>query len=121
MPRAGADESAVELLTASAAPQSPQNRLSAGLSAPHCEQRETSDAPQSPQNFLPIALSAPQFEHNIVRFYLRVLFASADNADTVISQGEGCSGVLRSPRMSLTSCTVADNAELGKSALPFLR
>jgi hypothetical protein len=59
----------VELLAASAAPQSPQNLLPAGLCAPHCEQREVSGAPQSPQNFLPPEFSAPQVEHSIVRLY----------------------------------------------------
>src|ERR1700730_589133 len=49
----------------SAVPHSPQKRLPAGLSAPHCGQRFASAAPQSPQNFLPAGFSALQFEQRI--------------------------------------------------------
>jgi hypothetical protein len=44
----------------SAAPQSPQNLLPDGLSAPHAGQRKDSGAPQSPQTFLPSGLTLPQ-------------------------------------------------------------
>jgi hypothetical protein len=43
-------------------PHSPQKRLPAGLSAPHCGQRFASAAPQSPQNFFPIGFSIPHLE-----------------------------------------------------------
>src|ERR1700730_13748588 len=49
----------------SSVPHSPQKRLPAGLSAPHCGQRCASAAPQSPQNFLPAGFSALQFEQRI--------------------------------------------------------
>src|ERR1700689_3887073 len=48
-----------------AVPQSPQKRLSAGLSAPHFGQRFASGAPQSPQNLLPGGFSVLQFEQSI--------------------------------------------------------
>src|SRR6516225_5655401 len=43
----------------SAAPQSAQNLLSGGFSAPHATQRTGSDVPHLPQNFLPSGLAAP--------------------------------------------------------------
>jgi len=44
----------------SSAPQSPQNFLFAGFSAPQCGHRFSSATPQSPQNLLPVGLSPPQ-------------------------------------------------------------
>ena len=44
----------------STAPQSPQNFLPDGLSAPHAGQRKNSGAPQSPQTFLLSGLTLPQ-------------------------------------------------------------
>jgi hypothetical protein len=41
-------------------PQSPQNFLPDGLSAPHAAQRTGSEAPQSPQTFFPSQLALPQ-------------------------------------------------------------
>jgi tetratricopeptide (TPR) repeat protein len=52
-------------LAESADPQSPQNRLSPGLSAPHFGQRFASAVPQSPQNFLLGGFSVLQFEQRI--------------------------------------------------------
>jgi hypothetical protein len=46
-----------------AAPQSLQNRLSAGLLPPHAVHRQGSGVPQSPQNFLLFATVAPQRGH----------------------------------------------------------
>ena len=54
-------------LAESAAPQSPQNRLSPGLSASHFGQRFVSATPQSPQNFLLGGFSVLQFEQRISR------------------------------------------------------
>ena len=51
----------------SAAPQSPQNFFSGGLSAPHRAHRFASAAPQSPQNFLAPGFSDPHFEQRISR------------------------------------------------------
>ena len=61
---AGNDDSVEAPLATSAAPQSPQNRLPAGLSTPHRAQRFASAAPQSPQNLLP-GFSAPHLEQRI--------------------------------------------------------
>jgi hypothetical protein len=47
----------------SAAPQSAQNLLSGGLSAPQAVQRTGSGVPHLPQNFLPSGLAAPQLGH----------------------------------------------------------
>src|SRR4051812_16404648 len=44
----------------SAAPQSPQNLLSDGFSAPHTAQRTDSGARQWPQTFFPSGLALPQ-------------------------------------------------------------
>jgi hypothetical protein len=41
-------------------PQSPQNRLSGGFSAPHDGHADPSGVPQSPQNRLPSGFSLPQ-------------------------------------------------------------
>src|SRR5262249_28547231 len=49
----------------SAAPQSPQNFLPGGFSAPHVAQRVGSGVPQSPQNFFPSGLTAPQLGHSM--------------------------------------------------------
>jgi hypothetical protein len=49
----------------SAAPQSPQNLLPDGLSAPHAGQRKDSGAPQSPQTFLPSGLTLPQLRQSM--------------------------------------------------------
>jgi hypothetical protein len=50
---------------ANAAPQSAQNLLLGGFSAPHAVQRtgKGRGVPQSPQNFLPSGLAAPQLRH----------------------------------------------------------
>jgi hypothetical protein len=48
---------------ARAAPQSPQKRLSGGLSLPHAAQLQGSGVPQSPQNFLFGSTAAPQRGH----------------------------------------------------------
>src|SRR5918911_396231 len=47
-------------VSVSAAPQSPQNLLPDGFSAPHAAQRSGSGTPQSPQNLFPSGLAAPQ-------------------------------------------------------------
>src|SRR5262245_9018367 len=57
------------LAPCSSAPQSPQNFLLAGLSAPHCGHRSSSAAPQSPQNFLPAGLSDWHAEQRIRSTY----------------------------------------------------
>jgi hypothetical protein len=44
----------------SAVPQSPQNLLPDGFSAPHAAQRTGNGAPQSPQIFFPSQLALPQ-------------------------------------------------------------
>lgn len=46
-------------ITPRGAPQSPQNRLSAGLSLPHVPHRHGRGVPQSPQNFRSFATTAP--------------------------------------------------------------
>src|SRR5271169_5888732 len=56
---------AVATAASRAAPHSPQKRLPAGLSAPHCAQRFANGAPQSPQNFFPAGFSALHFEQRI--------------------------------------------------------
>ena len=50
---------------ASAAPQSAQNLLPGGFSAPHAAQRTGRGVPQSPQNFFPSRLAAPQLGHSM--------------------------------------------------------
>src|SRR5216683_6125910 len=60
-----AGDCALAFLAESAAPQSPQNRFTGGLSAPHLGQRFANCAPQSPQNFLPARFSLPHFEQRI--------------------------------------------------------
>src|SRR5215469_16214277 len=60
---AGGDAASAGALDArmvSAAPQSAQNFLPGGFSAPHAMQRTGWGAPQSPQNFFPSRLTAPQ-------------------------------------------------------------
>jgi hypothetical protein len=47
----------------SAAPQSAQNFLPGGFSAPHAAQRTGKGVPQPPQNFFPSKLAAPQLGH----------------------------------------------------------
>jgi hypothetical protein len=59
------EDRAAALPAASAIPQSPQNRLTGGLSAPHFGQELISGAPQSPQNFFPAGLSLSHFAHRI--------------------------------------------------------
>jgi hypothetical protein len=49
----------------SAAPQSAQNFLPGGFSAPHAAQRTGRGVPQSPQNFFPSRLAAPQLGHSM--------------------------------------------------------
>jgi hypothetical protein len=49
----------------SAAPQSPQNLLPDGLSAPHAGQRKNSSAPQSPHTLLLSGLTLPQLGQSI--------------------------------------------------------
>jgi hypothetical protein len=56
---------AVDARTVSAAPQSAQNLLSGGLSAPQAVQRTGSGVPHLPQNFLPSGLAAPQLGHSM--------------------------------------------------------
>jgi hypothetical protein len=53
-------------MSASGAPQLPQNFVPGGFSAPHAAQHSTSDVPQSPQNFLPVGLEIPQLGQSIV-------------------------------------------------------
>ena len=53
-------------MSASAAPQLPQNLVPEGFSAPHAVQEGSSDAPQSPQNFLPVGLEIPQLGQSMV-------------------------------------------------------
>ena len=48
-----------------AAPQSAQNVLPGGFSAPHALQRTGRAVPQSPQNFFPSRLAAPQLGHSM--------------------------------------------------------
>src|SRR5215470_13011989 len=60
-----ASAGAVEARTVSAAPQSAQNFLPGGFSAPHVVQRTGSGVPQSPQNFFPSGLTAPQLGHSM--------------------------------------------------------
>jgi hypothetical protein len=55
----------VDARTVSAAPQSAQNLLSGGLSAPQAVQRTGSGVPHWPQNFLPSGLAAPQLGHSM--------------------------------------------------------
>src|SRR5262249_33654083 len=55
----------VDARMVSAAPQSAQNFLPDGLSAPHAVQRTGRGAPQSPQNFFPSRLAAPQLGHSM--------------------------------------------------------
>nr|WP_245320431.1 hypothetical protein [Bradyrhizobium lablabi] len=62
--RAPADSSAAAVKV-SAAPQSPQNLLPDGLSAPHAGQRKISGAPQWPQILLPSGLTLPQLGQSI--------------------------------------------------------
>src|SRR6266702_173738 len=52
----GAADTRVAPVGMSAAPQSPQNLLPDGFSAPHAAQRTSSGAPQSPQTFFPSRL-----------------------------------------------------------------
>jgi hypothetical protein len=49
----------------STAPQSAQNLLPGGFSAPHAMQRTGSGVPHLPQNFLPSGLAAPQLGHSM--------------------------------------------------------
>ncbi|HET9445201.1 MAG TPA: hypothetical protein VFO35_03030, partial [Steroidobacteraceae bacterium] len=53
-------------MSASAAPQLPQNLVPEGFSAPHAAQESSSDVPQSPQNFLPVGLEIPQLGQSMV-------------------------------------------------------
>ena len=55
------------LRSMSAAPQSAQNFLPGGFSAPHAVQRtgRGRGVPQSPQNFFPSRLAAPQLGHSM--------------------------------------------------------
>jgi hypothetical protein len=55
-----ADDSRAASVGVSAAPQSPQNLLTDGLSAPHAGQRTNSGAPQSLQTFLLSGFTLPQ-------------------------------------------------------------
>src|ERR671932_163898 len=55
----------------SAAPQSPQNLLPDGFSAPHAAQRTGSGAPQSPQNFFPSGLTLPQLGQSMLHLIAR--------------------------------------------------
>jgi len=54
------------MLEANGAPQSPQNFLLSGFSAPHLGQEFASPAPQSPQNFFPARFSEPHVEQRIL-------------------------------------------------------
>src|ERR1700754_1934034 len=56
----GPADSSAAAVSVSAAPQSPQNLLPDGLSAPHALQRKISGAPQSPQILLPSGFTLPQ-------------------------------------------------------------
>src|SRR5262252_10546004 len=58
-----ASAGALDTPMASAAPQSTQNFLPGGFSAPHAAQRTGSGVPHLPQNFLPSGLAAPQLRH----------------------------------------------------------
>src|SRR5215467_7270930 len=60
-----ASAGALNVWRLSAAPQSAQNFLPGGFSAPHTAQRMGSSLPQSPQNFLPSGLAAPQLGHSM--------------------------------------------------------
>jgi hypothetical protein len=53
-------------MSASAAPQLPQNFVPKGFSVPHAVQEGSSDAPQSPQNFLPVGLEILQLRQSMV-------------------------------------------------------
>src|SRR5580700_2772505 len=59
------DTGAARFSAANAVPQSPQNFLLSGFSAPHLGQEFPSGAPQSPQNFFPGALSELHLAHCI--------------------------------------------------------
>src|SRR5690242_7290145 len=59
------DRCAAALPSASAVPQSPQNRLLGGFSAPLFGHLLANGVPQSPQNFLPAGLSLPHFVQRI--------------------------------------------------------
>src|ERR671933_1767904 len=58
-------------LAVSVAPQSPQNLLPDGFSAPHAAQRTGSATPQSPQNFFPSGLALPQLGHSMPHLVAR--------------------------------------------------
>jgi hypothetical protein len=58
-----ASAAAVAARIVSAAPQSAQNFLPGGFSAPHAVQRDGGGVPQSPQNFFSSGLAAPQLGH----------------------------------------------------------
>src|SRR5262245_29991520 len=61
-----ASAGALETRMVSAPPQSAQNFLPGGFSAPHAAQRTGSGVPQSLQNFFPSRLAAPQLGHSMV-------------------------------------------------------
>ena len=54
-------------VSASTAPQLPQNLAPEGFSTPQAAQEGGSDAPQSPQNFLPVGFEIPQLGQSMGR------------------------------------------------------